>query len=166
MINYNKILVPYDTSKPSEIALEHAITIAKMSAIYANNTINVIVVYVVQEIPVPVTFGISLFKSKQTGDMITLEQYLKDTTLEIKKDAENMLEDNIEKYRKIENVSLQTQVLIGNPSDEIIKFANDEKIEIIIMGTTGLGGLSKILFGSVAKNVSEKASCSVMLVHN
>lgn len=166
MINYNKILVPYDTSKPSEIALEHAITIAKMSAIYANNTINVIVVYVVQEIPVPVTFGISLFKSKQTGDMITLEQYLKDTTLEIKKDAENMLEDNTEKYRKIENVSLQTQVLIGNPSDEIIKFVNDEKIELIIMGTTGLGGLSKIVSGSVARNVSEKASCPVMLVHN
>ena len=166
MINYNKILVPYDTSKPSEIALEHGIPIAKMSAIYANNTINVIVVFVVQEIPVPVTFGISLFKSKQTGDMITLEQYLKDTTLEIKKDAENMLEDNTEKYRKIENVSLQTQVLIGNPSDEIIKFVNDEKIELIIMGTTGLGGLSKIVSGSVARNVSEKASCPVMLVHN
>src|SRR5688572_7040953 len=126
MINYNKILVPYDTSKASEIALEHAITIAKMSAIITNNTINVIVVYVVQNIPTPATFGISLFKSKQTGDMITLEQYLKDTMLEIKKDAENMLEDNIEKYRNIKNVSFQTQVLIGNPADEIIKFANNE----------------------------------------
>ena len=166
MINYNKILVPYDTSKPSEIALEHAITIAKMSAIYANTAINVIVVYVVHEIPVPATFGISLFKSKQTGDMITLEQYLKDITLEIKKDAEDILEDNIEKYRNIDNVSLRTQVIIGNPSDEIIKFANDEKIELIVMGTTGLGGLSKIVSGSVARNVSEKAKCPVMLVHN
>ena len=161
---YNKILVPYDSSKPSEIALEHAITIAKMSAIYANTTINVIVLYVVKQIPVPATFGISLFKSKQTGDMITLEQYLKDTTLEIKKDVENMLEENIEKYRNIENVSLDIQVLIGNPSEEIIKFANDKKIELIIMGTTGLGGLSKIVTGSVAKNVSEEAKCPVMLV--
>lgn len=163
---YNKILVPYDSSKPSEIALEHAITIAKMSAIYANTTINVIVLYVVKEIPVPATFGISLFKSKQTGDMITLEQYLKDTALEIKKDVENMLEENIEKYRNIENVSLDIQVLIGNPSEEIIKFANDKKIELIIMGTTGLGGLSKIVTGSVAKNVSEEAKCPVMLVLN
>ena len=161
---YNKILVPYDSSKPSEIALEHAITIAKMSAIYANTTINVIVLYVVKQIPVPATFGISLFKSKQTGDMITLEQYLKDTALEIKKDVENMLEENIEKYRNIENVSLDIQVLIGNPTEEIIKFANDKKIELIIMGTTGLGGLSKIVTGSVAKNVSEKAKCPVMLV--
>ena len=166
MINYNKILVPYDTSKPSETALEHAITIAKMSAIYANSTINVIVVYVVHEIPVPATFGISLFKSKQTGDMATLEQYLKDITLEIKKDAEDILKDNIDKYRNIDNVSLRTQVIIGNPSDEIIKFANDEKIELIVMGTTGLGRLSKIVYGSVARNVSEKAKCPVMLVHN
>jgi nucleotide-binding universal stress UspA family protein len=164
MINYNKILVPYDTSKPSEIALEHAMTIAKMSAIYSNTTINVIVVYVVHEIPVPATFGIGLFKSKQTGDMITLEQYLKDTTLEIKKDAEDILEDNMEEYRNIENVSLQSQVLIGDPSNEIIKFANDEKVDLIIMGTTGLDGLSKIVFGSVAKNVSEKTKCPVMLV--
>ncbi len=75
-----------------------------------------------------------------------------------------MLEDNIEKYRNIENVSLQTQVLIGNTSDEIIKFANDEKIDLIIMGTTGLGGIKKFVFGSVARNVSEKASCPVMLL--
>jgi hypothetical protein len=34
---------------------------------------------------VPATFGIGLFKSKKIGDMITLEQYLKDITLEIKK---------------------------------------------------------------------------------
>jgi nucleotide-binding universal stress UspA family protein len=32
-MTYNKILVPYDSSKPSETALEHAIQIAKMSGI-------------------------------------------------------------------------------------------------------------------------------------
>ena len=164
MTAYKKILVPYDTSKPSEIALEHAITIAKMSAMYSNTTIDVIVLHVVQEMPVPTTFGINLFKSKQTGDMITLEQYLKDITFEIKKDAENMLEEKLEKYRNIENVSLKIHVLIGNPSDQIIKFVNGERIELVIMGNTGLGGLLKIVSGSVAKNVSEKANCPVMLV--
>lgn len=164
MTVYKKILVPYDTSKPSEIALEHAITIAKLSAMYTNTTIDVIVLHVVQEMPVPTTFGINLFKSKQTGDMITLEQYLKDITLEIKKDAENMLEEKIKKYRNNENVSLEVQVLIGNPSDQIIHFANGERMELIIMGNTGLGGFSKIVSGSVAKNVSEKAKCPVMLV--
>jgi nucleotide-binding universal stress UspA family protein len=32
------------------------------------------------------------------------------------------------------------------------------------MGTTGLGGITKFVFGSIARNVSEKANCPVMLV--
>ena len=58
-MTYNKILVPYDSSKPSEIALEHAIQIAKMSGISsaANTTITVILLHVVQDVPVPATFG-------------------------------------------------------------------------------------------------------------
>jgi nucleotide-binding universal stress UspA family protein len=165
-MTYNKILVPYDSSKPSETALEHAIQIAKMSNIFssADTTINIILLHVVQDIPVPATFGAGLFKSNKTGDMITLEQYLKDITLEIKTDVKKMIEENISKYRDIENVSLQSQVLIGDPSNEIIKFANDEEVDLIIMGTTGLGGLKKFVFGSVARNVSEKANCPVMLV--
>ena len=167
IMTYDKILVPYDSSKPSETALEHAIQIAKMSGISssaANTTVNVILLHVVKDIPVPATFGAGLFKSNKTGDMITLEQYLKDITLEIKTEVKKMFEENIDKYRNIENVSLQSQVLIGDPSDEIIKFANNEKVDLIVIGTTGLSGFSKFVFGSVARNVSEKAKCPVMLV--
>jgi nucleotide-binding universal stress UspA family protein len=144
---YNKILVPYDISKPSEIALEHAIQIAKMLGISsaANTTITVILLHVVQDVPVPATFGAGLFKSNKTGDMITLEQYLKDITLEIKTDVKKMFEENIDKYRNIENVSLQSQVLIGDPSNEIIKLANDEKVDLVIIGSTGLGRFSKFV---------------------
>jgi nucleotide-binding universal stress UspA family protein len=164
-MTYNKILVPVDSSKPSETALEHAITIAKISGIYTNTTINVVLLHVIQEMPVPATFGVGFFKSKKTGDTITLEQYLKDVTLEMKVEIKKMIEKKIERYRNIENVSLESHVLIGDPSDKIIKFANDEKVNLIIMGTTGLTGIKKIMaIGSVARNVSEKANCPVMLV--
>jgi nucleotide-binding universal stress UspA family protein len=56
------------------------------------------------------------------------------------------------------------KVIIANPADEIIKFANNKRIDLIIMGTTGLSGITKFLFGSVARNVSEKANCPIMLV--
>jgi nucleotide-binding universal stress UspA family protein len=99
--------------------------------------------------------------------MVNLEQYLKDITLEIKVDVKKMFKEKIEKYKNIENVSLQSQVLIGDPFDEIIEFANDEKVDLIIMGTTGLTGIKKIIaIGSVARNVSENAKCLVMLVRN
>lgn len=156
----NKILVPFDSSKPSETALEHAIKIAKMSGISsANSTVNVILLHVVQQIPVPSTFGFGLFKSSKTENMVNLEQYLQDITLEIKSDIEKMFKEKVEKYKNIENFSLQSQVLIGNPSDE--------KVDLIIIGTTGLTGIKKIrAIGSVARNVSEKVECPVMLVRN
>jgi nucleotide-binding universal stress UspA family protein len=75
-----------------------------------------------------------------------------------------MLDEKIKKYEGVENVSLQSKVIIGEPADEIIKYANNEKIDLIIMGTTGLGGVKKFVFGSVARNVSEKAPCPVMLI--
>ena len=133
-MTYNKILVPYDSSKPSETALEHAIQIAKMSEIssVANTTINVILLYVVQDIPVPATFGAGLFKSNKTGDMITLEQYLKDITLEIKTDVKKMFEENIDKYKNIENVSLQSEVLIGGNRSKRFKSFNQKKKRFFI----------------------------------
>jgi nucleotide-binding universal stress UspA family protein len=67
---YNNILVPYDNSKPSETALNHAIKIAKMSSISssssANQPVNITLLYIVQDRPVPATFGIGPFKSKKT----------------------------------------------------------------------------------------------------
>ena len=143
-MTYNKILIPFDDSKPSETALEHAIRIAKLSGISSTNSpVKVILLHVVQQMPVPSIFGFGLFKSSKTGNMVNLEQYLKDITIEIKADVEKIFKEKVEKYKKIENLSLQLQVLIGDPSDEIIKFANDEKVELIIMGTTGLTGNKK-----------------------
>jgi nucleotide-binding universal stress UspA family protein len=166
MTVYNKILVPYDNSRPSDTALDHAIRIAKMSASYsANNNINVILLYVVQNIPVPATFGAGIFKSNKTGDKLTLEQYLKDITIEVKIEAKKMLKEKTKKYGNIENVSLESKVIIGDPTNEIIEFANDKKVDLIIMGTTGLAGIKKFkALGSVARNVSEKAKCPVMLI--
>jgi len=164
MTVYHKILVPYDSSKPSETALEHAIQIAKMSGIPSRKIVNVILLYITPILHIPFTVGTMLLKSEKTGQTIPLREYTKELNQEIKENAIKKLDEKIKKYGNIENVSLQSQVLIGDPSDEIIKFANDEKIDLIIMGTTGLGGIKKFVFGSVARKVSEKAPCPVMLV--
>ena len=164
-MTYNKILVPYDSSKLSDTALEHAIKIAKMSISYpADNIVNVILFYVTPIIHIPFTIGTILLKSEKTGETIALNQYIKELHHEIKENAIKMLDEKIKEYEDVENISLQSKVIIGEPADEIIKFANDEKMDLIIMGTTGLGGIKKFVFGSVARNVSEKAPCPVMLV--
>ena len=165
MISYNKILVPYDNSKLSDIAFDHAMTIAKMSSISSSDQIvNVILFYVTPIIHTLFTIGTVSLKSKKTGETIALREYIKELHHEIKENAIKMLNRKIKKYENVRNVSLQLKVTIGEPADEIIKFAKDEKTDLIIMGTTGLGGITKFVFGSVARNVSEKAPCPVMLV--
>jgi universal stress protein A len=40
----------------------------------------------------------------------------------------------------------------------------DEKIDIVVLGAYGLSGVELVLFGSVAKRISHKAPCTVMIV--
>lgn len=58
-----------------------------------------------------------------------------------------------------------TAVIIGSAGEEIIKYADDNGIDMIIMGTHGRKGLEKIMFGSVAAEVVKKAKCPVLTVN-
>jgi nucleotide-binding universal stress UspA family protein len=52
------------------------------------------------------------------------------------------------------------------PHDEIIRYANDEDIDLIVMGTHGRGGLARLLMGSVAEKVVRTARCPVLTVRH
>lgn len=169
---YNKILVPYDGSKPSDNALSAALKIAEMSKI-SQQIIRIILLHVIQEIPVPPSlFGTSHFNlvSSKTGDNISLRERMKEIYREMKTDATKMLNDKIVTYynniKQEKQFDIKAKVSIGYTADKIIEFANEEQVDLIIMGTTSLTGVSKIkALGSVARKVSELAKCPVMLVH-
>jgi len=57
------------------------------------------------------------------------------------------------------------QVLIGDVGEEIVAFAAQEKIDLIVMGTHGYKGLERALFGSVAAQVVKTAPCPVLTVN-
>ncbi len=48
--------------------------------------------------------------------------------------------------------------------DAICEFASAEKADVIILGTRGLGGVSKLMLGSVAVGVARSAGCPVLVV--
>jgi len=84
----------------------------------------------------------------------------------MKASAIKMLEQRTGKHTiNITNVKMKPEVSIGLPADKILEMVVEENEDLIIMGTTGLTGVSKIkALGSVARNVSERARCPVMLV--
>ena len=50
------------------------------------------------------------------------------------------------------------------PAVEIVEYANENNIDMIVMGTHGRSGISHVLMGSVAEKVVRKSSCPVLTV--
>jgi nucleotide-binding universal stress UspA family protein len=63
-----------------------------------------------------------------------------------------------------EGVSVETVVLEGKPATEIVKFAKEQKIDLIVIGTQGKQGIERFLLGSVAESVIRSAPCRVLVV--
>jgi universal stress protein A len=61
-------------------------------------------------------------------------------------------------------VPIDTQVVIGEPFSLICHLAEQEKTDLIVMGSHGRTGLSHVLLGSVAEQVVRHASCPVLVV--
>lgn len=56
------------------------------------------------------------------------------------------------------------KLLVGDPADAIVQIAESENAELIVMGTHGRTGLTRLLMGSVAEAVVRKAPCAVLTV--
>lgn len=182
---YNKILVPYDGSRPSENALQQAIRIVNDLLKCGSETpdsmqgIQVILLHVVEEIHISIP---NLYLSLRITAGKPVKEFLKEVYEEMRKEASKMLDDakkRIESSVKINSdksgtkpssvsVTVIPQVIVGNPVGVIIDTANNnkQKVDLIIIGSTGLKGISKVrVLGSVSRLVCENANCPVMFVH-
>lgn len=55
-------------------------------------------------------------------------------------------------------------IIDGDPTDVILDVATREKVEMIVMGTRGLGTLKSLVIGSTSRHVAEQAACSCIIV--
>ncbi len=61
-------------------------------------------------------------------------------------------------------VKIEHQLVEGDPATEILRVAKESGCDLIVMGTHGWTGLSRLLMGSVAGEVVRKAACPVLTV--
>lgn len=59
-------------------------------------------------------------------------------------------------------VKVQHVLVEGNPINQILKQAHTDAVDLIVMGTHGSSGLTRLLMGSVAESVTRKAMCPVL----
>lgn len=61
-------------------------------------------------------------------------------------------------------VAVRGRISVGSPHAEIVKAAQEEGADLIVMGTHGRSGLDRLLLGSVADRVIRAAPCPVLTV--
>ena len=99
------------------------------------------------------------------SELSTLKESLKGT--EYKEELDRKAEKILTYYKKeLEtdgSFSITTMIRAGKPADEILKVADEEKVEIILLGSTGLKGLSRLFTGSIASEVEKRSNVPVLV---
>jgi len=62
------------------------------------------------------------------------------------------------------HIPVERRLLAGDPADAIIHLAQTEDVDLIVMGSHGRRGLTRLLMGSVAEAVVRAAPCPVLTV--
>ncbi len=137
-----RLLVPLDGSDLAERALVVAGDLAEsLSA--------VIVLARVVPPPVPGRFySAKLLEQVQEAQAKEAEAYL----------------SSVAERLKADRLSVQTRVLAGEVAPTLVRFAEETRCELIVMGSHGLGGLGSQVFGSVAQKVLHTSGCPVLVV--
>ncbi len=77
--------------------------------------------------------------------------------------AQEML-DRVKESCEKQGIQLASKILDGSPASKIAEFAEEEKVDLVIVGSRGLGGMSEAILGSVATSIVHKSKVSVLVV--
>ncbi len=152
MINqaFSKILVCVDSSKKSHKALLKAISIAEKF------DSKLIILMVIEERLVDF-WSETEFNAGAKRSQIHLKKDSK-----IYQQAQKIMDDF--KKRVPVKINCKTEILTGNPGNVIVNYSKKIKPDLIVVGSRGLGGFSKLLLGSVSNKVTEHVSTSVLII--
>ncbi len=142
---YKKIMSPVDGSEFAECSLEHVREIA--TGCHAQEVVLLTVIE-----PFPPTPGFS-----------------EDWRLKLEKEAQAEAEDYLAKLTdrlnlRSEGITVQTVVVHGRPAGNILKYASENKVDLIIMSTHGESGVLHWVFGSVIERVLHNSLVPVLVV--
>ena len=137
---YHHILLAADGSENSLRAANEAIKLAKCSS---NSIIEVVMV---------TDFDKSMqdILHAQSSDSLLLERKRKIS--------------NVEQVLKREQVNYKITLLKGSPGPEIVRYANEQKVDLLVIGSRGLNVLQEMVLGSVSHKVIKRVNCPALIV--
>lgn len=144
MVNLKRILFPTDFSEYAMEAEEYACALARQSdaELHVLSIIDV-------SLPLNPAWGAPLY----LADGIDPHKVREQTQIALEARPNPEWSRGLTIHRAVRN---------GNPFVEIIRYAREQNIDLIVLGTHGRTGLSHVLLGSVAERVARQASCPVL----
>ena len=147
MIDLHRILIPTDFSKFSQNALMYAAAFAEkfgagLHLLHVVQNLSPVIPEILPVEPPPVP---------------SVEQL----TTAVQSAFDRLVTEN-----KLEELVVHREVREGPPFYEIIRYAKEAQIDLIVMGTHGHSGLAHVLLGSVTEKVVRKSPCPVLTVRH
>ena len=148
MIKLSKILYPTDFSELSLHSLHYARSFCRtyQASLHCLHVVDEALRYWMAMGPSEIPAGVAT------------EDLLKNAELEMARFKERHLGDV--------PYDVLTKVTVGSPFVEIVRYAREQAIDMIVMATHGRSGLSHVLMGSVAERVVRGAPCPVLSIRN
>lgn len=141
---YKKILVPVDGSREAELAFKKAVSVAKRNG--DETTLHL--VHVVDT---------RAFQNISSFDTAMVDQ--------VTETAKKTMEGYVESAKADGVKNIDFTVEYGAPKAVIAKdIPEDQKIDLIVIGATGLNAVERLLIGSVTEYVTRTAPCDVLVV--
>jgi len=151
---FKKVLYPTDFSELSEVAKEYVFKLKEADAQ------EVVILHVIH----PSEFSVPQFDDPFALDVATIYAHLPEIEKEILKKHETMLDMTANEFKE-KGFCVKKVMVVGDPKEEIVKVAEEEKVNVIVIGYHGKSLLERIFeMGSTAKAVIKKANCPVLVV--
>ena len=147
-----KMLVLLDGSKMAESVLPHVEVLAKQKGVKAEITLLRIL-------------NVDRIRTDypEAEKKLSIKEHVKQRTDYYKNEYIQYL-TAIQQNISVEDLQIKSEVIIGEPANEIIKRAKKDPFDIIVMSTHGRSGISRWAFGSVAEKVIRRVDTPVFIV--
>lgn len=146
---YEHILVPTDGSETSQFAVDNAIDIAEKY----DATVHALYVIDVDA----TSYGLG------TEQVDRIRQGHLDEMPEVKADAEEATGYVADRAAE-HGLDVKQHLQVGEPARAIRKFVEENDIDLVVMGSHGRSGLSRVILGSVAEKVLRRTHLPVLIV--
>ncbi len=154
---YKKILIPTDFSENSNLAFRHAVLLARQ------NDAKIYLLHVIPPIDQSMKTYLSTYMDQKVYEELERNK-MQTHQEELKKELQNFTQTELGDFPEDLKRFVCTTVTIGHPVNKILEAAEENNIDVIVMGTHGRGILEHAFLGSVAEKVLRKANRPVFII--